>query len=108
MKSAKNQARAKQHPEAELLLLRNYSLSSSTLSSKNKKRYSETCAKNKCGCFHVIIELITMKMRLEMKNRSRRYVLNRLRPIHRHNYTKHKIYLNMMIILCIKVHLSKI
>ena len=34
MKFAKNQAKAKQHPAAELLLLRNYSLSSSTLSSK--------------------------------------------------------------------------
>ena len=45
MKFSKNQAKAKQHPEAELLLLRNYSLSSSTLSSKNNKRYSETCKK---------------------------------------------------------------
>ena len=50
MKFAKNQAKAKQHPEAELLLLRNYSLSSSTLSSKNK-RYSETCVKNKTSVF---------------------------------------------------------
>ena len=55
MKFAKNQAKAKQYPEAELLLLRNYSLSSSTLSSKNNKRYSETCVKNKYVCFHVII-----------------------------------------------------
>ena len=55
MKFAKNQAKAKQHLEAELLLFRNYSLSSSTLSSKNNKRYSETCAKNKYVCFHVII-----------------------------------------------------
>ena len=55
MEFAQNQAKSKQHPEAELLLLRNYALSSSTLSSKNNKRYSETCAKNKCVCFHVII-----------------------------------------------------
>ena len=34
MKFAKNQAKATQHPAAELLLLRNYSLSLSTLSSK--------------------------------------------------------------------------
>ena len=54
MKFAKNQAKAKQHPEAELLLLRNYLLSSPTLS-KNNKRYSETCVKNKCVCFHVMI-----------------------------------------------------
>ena len=53
MKFAKNQVKAKQHPEAELLLLRSYSLSSSMLSSKNNKRYSEICAKNKYVCFHV-------------------------------------------------------
>ena len=40
-KLAKNQAKAKQHPEAELLLFENYSLSSSTLSFKNKRRYSK-------------------------------------------------------------------
>ena len=55
MKLAKNQGKAKQHPEAEPLLLRNYSLSSFMLSTKNNKRYSETCAKNKYVCFHVII-----------------------------------------------------
>ena len=35
LKLAKNQANAKQHPEAELLLFANYSHSSSMLSSKN-------------------------------------------------------------------------
>ena len=35
LKLVKNQTKAKQHSEAELLLLENYSLSSSTLSSKN-------------------------------------------------------------------------
>ena len=55
MKFAKSQAKAKQHPEAELLLLRNYSFSSSTFSSKNNKRYCETCVKNRYVCFHVII-----------------------------------------------------
>ena len=39
------------HPEAELLLLRNYLLSSSTLSSKNNKRYSETFAKKEVRLF---------------------------------------------------------
>ena len=37
LKLAKNQANAKQQPEAELLLFRNYSYSLSTLSSKNNK-----------------------------------------------------------------------
>ena len=35
LKLVKNQTKAKQHSEVELLLLENYSLSSSTLSSKN-------------------------------------------------------------------------
>ena len=39
LKFAKNQANAKQHPEAEPLLFENYSRSSSTLSSKNNKTY---------------------------------------------------------------------
>ena len=37
LKFAKNQARAKQHPKAELLLFENYSLSSSMLSSTNNR-----------------------------------------------------------------------
>ena len=109
MNFAKNQAKAKQHPQLELLLLKNYSLSSSTLSPKNNKsRYSETCAKDKYVCFHVIIWLMTMKMRLKMKNRSHRYGINRPRPSHRHKYTKCKMNLNMMMAICIKEHLSQI
>ena len=41
LKLAKNQANAKQHPEAELLVFENYSHSSSTLSSENNRAYSE-------------------------------------------------------------------
>ena len=41
LKLAKNLAKAKQHSEAELLLLENYSLSSSMLSSKHNRRYSK-------------------------------------------------------------------
>ena len=37
----KNQANAKQHPEAELLLFENYSHSSFTLSPKNNRAYSK-------------------------------------------------------------------
>ena len=37
LKLAKNQAKTKQNPEAELLQFENYSLASSTLSSKNKE-----------------------------------------------------------------------
>ena len=45
LKLAKNQAKAEQHPEAELLLFENYSLSSSTLPSKHNRRYSKKCTK---------------------------------------------------------------
>ena len=55
LKLAKNQAKAKQHPEAELLLFENFSLSSSTLSSKNNRRYSKKCTKNKCFCLNEVI-----------------------------------------------------
>ena len=41
LKFAKNQAKAKQHPEAERWLFENYFLSSSTLLSKNYRRYSK-------------------------------------------------------------------
>ena len=41
MKLAKTQVKAKQHLAAELLLLENYSLSSTTLSSKNNRRYKK-------------------------------------------------------------------
>ena len=51
LKLAKNQATAKQHPEAELSLLIYYSLSSSTLSSKNNRRYSKKICKNQMGLF---------------------------------------------------------
>ena len=41
LKLAKNQANAEQRPKAELLLFENYSHSSSTLSSKSNRTYSE-------------------------------------------------------------------
>ena len=43
----KKQAKTKQHVVAKFLLLENYVRSSSTLSSKDNKRYSKKCAKNK-------------------------------------------------------------
>ena len=45
-KLAKNQAKAKQHSEAELLLFENNPHSSSKLSSKNNRTYSKKCTKN--------------------------------------------------------------
>ena len=55
---AKNQANAKQHPEAELLLFENYSHSLSTLSSKNNRTHSEKKAKEQMCLNSEIIQLI--------------------------------------------------
>ena len=55
LKLAKNQAKAKQHPETELLLTENYLLSSSTLSSKNNGRFSKKRTKRKYVCLNEII-----------------------------------------------------
>ena len=43
-----------------------------------------------------------------MKNRSQKYNINRPRSRHGHNYTKYKMYLSIMMVLCIKQYLSKL
>ena len=73
LKLAKNRAKAKQHPQAEFLLFKSYSLFSCTLSSKTNSRYSKKCTKNKFVCFNKVIGSMAMKMRLKMKSRSPRY-----------------------------------
>ena len=45
LKLAKKQAKAKQHPEAELRLFENHSLFSSTLSPKNNRKYLKNTKK---------------------------------------------------------------
>ena len=45
----------KQAKSTELLLFENYSLSSSTLSSKNIKEHSRKCTKNKYICLNKVI-----------------------------------------------------
>ena len=47
-------------------------------------------------------------MRLKMKNRSHRYDIKRPRPRHGHKYTKYKMCLSLMMVTCIKQHLSNI
>ena len=43
-----------------------------------------------------------------MKNKSHRYDKNRPRPRHVHKYSKYKMWLSMMMLICIKQHLSNI
>ena len=90
------------------MLFENYLLSSSTLSLKNNRKYSKTCTKNTYICLNEVIWLMAMKMRLKMKNRSHRYDINRPRFRDEHKYTKCKMYLSIMMFICIKQHLSKI
>ena len=52
LKLTKNQANAKQHPEAELLTFGNYSDFSFTLSTKNNRTYSKKISKKKQVCLY--------------------------------------------------------
>ena len=108
LKLAKNQANAKQHPQAELLPFENYSHSTSTLSSKNDWTYPKNKQKNKCVCIHEVIRLIILKMKMKKKNRSHRYDIKKPRSRHGHKYSKYKTCLGMIMIICIKQHLSNI
>ena len=64
--------------------------------------------KNKFLCIHEILRLIIMKMKMKMKKRSPRYVINRPSSWHGHKYSKYKKCLSMMMLICIKQHLSNI
>ena len=88
LKSTKNQAKAKQHPKAKLLLFENYLLSSSALSSRNNVHILKNVQKNKCAYFNEII-LILINVKIKMKNRSHRSDVNRTRARHGHKYTKY-------------------
>ena len=47
-------------------------------------------------------------MKLKLKNRSHRYELNRPTPRHGNKHTKYKMCLGIMMIICIKQHISNI
>ena len=47
-------------------------------------------------------------MRLKMKSRSQRYDISRPRPRHGQKYTKHKLYLSIMMAISIKQHLNNV
>ena len=87
---AKNQAIAKKHYEAELLLFENHSLSSSMLQSKNDRAYCQKYAKKQMGLLNEIIWFDQYKNLNNLKNRSHRYDINRSRARHGYRYTYHK------------------
>ena len=45
------------------------------------------------------------KNEAEKKNRSHKYDINRPRPTHGHESTKHNLRLSIMMVICIKQHL---
>ena len=68
---------------------------------KNKQR-------NKHVCIHEIMQSIIMKMKTKMKIDSCKYGINRPRCRHEHKYSKYMKSLSMMMLMCIKQHLSNI
>ena len=89
LKWTKKQAKTKQHPEDELLLFEKYSLSLFTLSTKSNGRYSKKCTQNMFVCLNEVMWLMSMKMRLEMKDTSHRYDIYRPKPRHWHKFTEY-------------------
>ena len=55
---------------------------------------------------HEITQLIIMKIKMKTKNRSHRYNINRPRSRHWHKCSKYKKCLSIMMLICIKQHLS--
>ena len=81
LKLGKNQANAKQRPEAELWLFDNSSHSSTTLSYKINSTIAHPWKLSNFQDLHPPVQL--MKMKVEMKNRSHRYGKNRPTTIHK-------------------------
>ena len=71
---------------------------------QNNRTHSHYMKKNKCFCFKYIMWLIIMKM--SVKNRSHRWGKNRRK--HGHKYKKRRNCLSMVMLTCIKQHLSNI
>ena len=87
------------------MLFENYSISSSTLSSKNNRADSKKCAKKQVCLFVYFNENIWLIiMKVKKKNRSHRYNINRPTSRHMLTYTKYKKCLSMMMLVCIKQH----
>ena len=64
--------------------------------------------KNMCTCIHEIKRSIIRKMKIKMKKRWHSCDINRPRSRHGQKYRKYKKCLSIMILICIKQHLSNI
>lgn len=90
----KKQVTAKQHQEAELLLLGKKFFFFIHVIIRNLTGNNFNKLANECVCFNEITRFIIMKMRLKMKNRSHRCDIKWPRPRHGCKYTKYKICLS--------------
>ena len=104
---AKNQAKAKRSKlsntlRLKFLIFENYSLFSTPLLSKKMGDIVKSVQKTEHVCLNEVIWLMTMEMRTKMKNRSHRCDINRPRSRHGHKYSKYKMWLSIMIAICIK------
>ena len=75
----------------ELLQFKNYSHSPSTLSPKAIEYLLTNIKIKKSVCILEIIRLIIMKMKMKLKDRSHRYVINRPRPRTEQKYNKSQV-----------------
>ena len=58
--------------------------------------------KNKCVSTREITQLIIMKMKMKVKNKSHRYDINRPRSRHGKKYSKYRTCLITALLMCIK------
>ena len=93
------------HPKIIDILHPHYHLTITGHILKNKQE-------SKHVCIHEIMQLIIMKMKTKMKMKikihSHKYDINRPRCRHGHKYSKYVKRLSMIMLTCIKQHLSNI
>ena len=71
-------------------------------------RYSKKCVQKTGGSILMRLRVNCDENDSKMKNGSHRYNINGTTPRHGHKYTKHRMCLSMMMVMCNKKHLSNI
>ena len=89
------------HPKIIGILHPRYDLTITGHILKNKQ-------KNRHISIHEIMQLIKMKLKTKIKIDSRKYGINRPRCRYGHKYSKYAKRLSMMMLICVKQHLSNI
>lgn len=108
MKLAKNQANSNNALQLNFSYLKLTHIIYQRYHPKVIRHLLKNKRKNKCGCIHEITRLIVMKMMLKMKKRWHRFNIYRPRSRNNSKYSKYKKSLTVMMLSCIKQHLSNI